>query len=151
MVDNSLYERLKKRVGVESEPAEYLVEKGHIKRFAEAIDDPNPLYTDEAEARKTPYGGIIAPPTFTRAFFARGEDDSLTAEGTDTRVLDAGSEWEYHHPIKTGDVIFATSKIADIYQKEGRLGTMTFLVSEATYKNQLGQVVLKRRDTSISY
>src|SRR6476469_7924704 len=35
-----------------------------ILRFAEGIGDDNPLWTDEAYAASTSYGGIIAPPSF---------------------------------------------------------------------------------------
>ena len=151
MADNSIYEELKKKVGVESDPVVYTVEKGHIRRFAEAIGDDNPLFTDETEARNTQYGGVIATPTFTRAFFSRDEDEGVTREGTDVKVLDAGSEWEYFHPLKVGDTITVTTKVAETYQKEGRLGMMTFDVRETTYKNQFGQLVIKRRDTGITY
>jgi len=35
-----------------------------IMRFAEGIGDGNPLWTDPAYAAATPYGGLIAPPSF---------------------------------------------------------------------------------------
>jgi hypothetical protein len=40
------------------------VEKGAIRRFADAVGDPNPLFRDDEYARNTPYGTIIAPPGF---------------------------------------------------------------------------------------
>ena len=33
-----------------------------ILRFAGGIGDPNPLWTDEAHAAGSPYGGLVAPP-----------------------------------------------------------------------------------------
>lgn len=148
MADKAQFEKWKKLLDVESKPVVYEVERGHIRRFAEAIEDTNPLWQDESQARKTPHGGIITPPTFARAFIALDEDEGLSSEA---RVLDAGSEWEYFGSIKAGDRITVTSKLADLYQKEGRLGTMTFHVREVTFKNQYGQVVVTRRDTSITY
>ena len=35
----------------------------HVAAFARALGDDNPLYTDEAAARRGPFGGIVAPPT----------------------------------------------------------------------------------------
>ena len=64
--ESLITDKMRKAIGVESEPLLYDVDKWHIQRFAEAIGDPNPLYQDEAAARKTRYGGIIAPPTFFR-------------------------------------------------------------------------------------
>jgi len=43
----TLYERF---VGLRSEPVRNLVERGAVRRFAEAIADPSPLYADEGVA-----------------------------------------------------------------------------------------------------
>ena len=61
---------MKASIGIRSEPVTWEVEKGEIVRFASAIGDPNPLYSDEAAARRGRYGGIIAPPTFLHAYGA---------------------------------------------------------------------------------
>ena len=44
-----------------SSPAE--LGRATIHKFAVAVGDTNPLYYDEEFAKKTRYGGIIAPPT----------------------------------------------------------------------------------------
>ena len=54
-------------------------------------------------------------------------------------------------PVQAGDVITATTKVVDIYEREGRLGKMLFVISETTYKNQDGEIVAKARNTGISY
>ena len=43
------------------------IEASHILMFARAVNDPNPVYSDAAYARRTEVGGVIAPPTFTQA------------------------------------------------------------------------------------
>ena len=58
-------DELKKLIGVPWEPQIFKVEEGAIKRYAEAIDDPNPLYNDVEYARKSKYGRLICPPGFT--------------------------------------------------------------------------------------
>ena len=35
-----------------------------IKKFADGIGDPNPLWSDAEYARKTRYGNIVAPPSW---------------------------------------------------------------------------------------
>ena len=52
-------EMRQKAVGTVSGPAVLEVEKGAIKRFAEAVGDANPLWNDEASARKSRFGGIL--------------------------------------------------------------------------------------------
>jgi acyl dehydratase len=43
------------------------IEASHILMFARAVNDPNPIYSDEEYARKTELGAVPAPPTFTQA------------------------------------------------------------------------------------
>ncbi len=63
-----LTEEMKRQaIGVESPPFTLEVEKGHVARFAQAVEDDNPIWTDEVAARKSLYGGIVAMPTFLRA------------------------------------------------------------------------------------
>ncbi len=57
-------EELRGEVGVEWKSRMYEIEKGMIRQFVQAIDDQNPLWQDEEYARKSQYGGIIAPPHF---------------------------------------------------------------------------------------
>ena len=81
-------------IGQES-PPEYLdVEKGHVRAFAEAIGDPNPLWSDEIATRRSRFGGIVAPPTFLRAARTQRLED-LPPDFPYKRLLDGGSEWEY--------------------------------------------------------
>ena len=142
-------ESLRNAIGVESDPITYEIEKGHIARFAEAIGDENPLYSDEIKARNSKYGGIIAPPTFYRAL--RPGSLPETAESPFTRNLDAGSDWEYFEPIRPGDRITVTIKLADVVEREGRLGKMIIITRETRYENQLGQIVATQKTNGIIY
>ena len=142
-------ESLRNAIGVESDPITYEIEKGHIARFAEAIGDENPIYSDEIKARNSKYGGIIAPPTFYRAL--RPGSLPETAESPFTRNLDAGSDWEFFEPIRPGDRITVTIKLADVVEREGRLGKMLIITREPRYENQLGQIVATQKTNGISY
>jgi hypothetical protein len=44
-----------------------------------------------------------------------------------------------------------TRKIVDIFEKQGRLGTMLFKISEISYVNQLGQLTATQTTTTITY
>ena len=136
-------------IGMESEPKTMEVEKGAIIKFAEAIGDHNPVYNDEAAARASQYGGLIAPPTFLRsAVSARPE---LPFDVPFDRVLDGGSDWEYFEPVRPGDRITAVSRIEDINERNGRIGLMLIQTIVITYTNQFGQVVATQTNTSIRY
>ena len=142
-------EMRQKAIGIESKPAVQEVEQGGIKRFAEAVGDPNPLWNDEAVARKSRYGGLIAPPTYLRS--VRVERPQLPFDIPFSRLLDGGSEWEYFEPVRVGDRITAVAGIVDMSERSGRLGTMLFSVTEITYTNQFDEVVATQRNTSIRY
>ena len=43
------------------------VQEGHILMFARSVGDENPVYSDDAYAKTTEAGGIIAPPTFVQS------------------------------------------------------------------------------------
>ncbi|MBI4233041.1 MAG: MaoC family dehydratase N-terminal domain-containing protein [Chloroflexi bacterium] len=133
----------------QSKPLSALVERGAVRRFAEAIGDPNPLWSDEAKARSSPCGGQVAPPTFLRSLGS--ELGAVMADLPGTRLLDAGSEWEYVAPIKAGDTITAVSRVADLAQRALRVGPALFVVTETTYTNQFGEVVARQRATLIRY
>ena len=53
MLDRSL-------IGRESEPVVHDVERTAIRRFADALGDPNPLYQDEAGAKSAGYPALVA-------------------------------------------------------------------------------------------
>ena len=57
-----LPEEVAKFIGAGTGVVVFEVEKGAIKKFADAVDDGNPLYWDEEYAKNTKYGSIIAPP-----------------------------------------------------------------------------------------
>ena len=138
-----------KAIGVEGAPSVLEVEKGAIMRFAQAVEDPNPLWNDEKAARETRYGGLVAPPTFLRSV---GVDrPELPFDVPFDRLLDGGSDWEYFEPVRVGDRITAVARITDVSERSGRLGTMLLTVIEITYTNQFGQKVATQQGTTIRY
>lgn len=133
-------------------PYVYEVEKGAIRKVAEAIGDPNPLWQNEEYAKRSRYGGIIASPTF---FFSLRFDEIaqlLTELECPLREsMNAGSEIEYFQPIRPGDVITVKAKVTDIREREGRSGKMLFVPVDLTYENQKGELVLKHRFNFLRY
>jgi len=73
-----------------------------ILKFAHGIGDANPLWSDEAYAGKSPYGGIIAPPSFIWACFAQVQFGWRGLGG-----FHAGCDVEFLKPVYLGDKIKA--------------------------------------------
>jgi len=144
------------------------VEKGSIKRFADAVGETNPLYWDEEHAAKSRYGSIIAPPGFfgwpvklpMGATFVRPTDITDPPEATEgmrtalakagyANVLDGGIEYEFFMPVRAGDTLTAKSSIKDIREREGKTGKMAFVIIETVYYNKKNEQVAVARATAI--
>lgn len=150
MPENSLIsEVMRSNIGVESEPIVYEVEKGAIKKFAEAIGDPNPLWQDEEYARKSVYGGIIAPPTFAISLRHDPFLDRVKQMAAFKRILNGGNDIEYFQPLRPGDIISVTGKVVDIRERAGKAGNMAFMTVELSYRKQDGELAARIRNTII--
>ena len=132
----SVLERLKARVGKPGAPVTAMVEAGHLKRFAEAIGDPNPRWLEEA------------PPTFLVAI-APTSVHLVEAEEYGKGWLNGGNRFEHLEPVRAGDRITATGKVAEVYEKTGSSGSLLFIIFETEYVNQHGRTVARLRGTAI--
>ncbi len=146
--DGFSIEELKSKIGVEGPPLVYEIEKGMIMRFAQTVGDLNPLWQDEEYGAKSGFGSIIAPPTFVLIL---GFDQIIhpMTQNTSQTVLHGSTELDYYQPVRPGDVITATTVIAGVRQHEGKIGRMTFVTFDITYKNQEQEVVAKCRQVAI--
>ena len=86
----------------------YEVGREKIREFADAINDPNPVYRDRAAAQALGYPDVIAPPTFAIVL-------TLPAGGQVIRDPDFGMDYSqivhgeqrfvHHRPVVAGDVL----------------------------------------------
>jgi 3-methylfumaryl-CoA hydratase len=138
--ESVITEGLNKLLNVEFGPEVYEIEKGMLRRFAEAIDDPDPRWLKEG------------PPTFACAIVPKELLHKLfNIDIPLKRLLNGSSELEYIKPIKAGDVISVTAKLTRLRQVQGAEGPTLFMFTEMTYTNQLGEVVVKGKNTYIKY
>ncbi len=156
------------------------IEASHILMFARAINDPNPIYSDEDYARKSEVGGVIAPPTFTQAsaqfdpdYFLRpkigqawfgsakeptgmkpratsGGGGAAAPSGAAAGGLHAEQHFEYHRPLRAGDLLEAVNKPGKSWEKEGRRGgKLHFSESITEYYDASGQLVVTARGVGV--
>jgi acyl dehydratase len=140
-------------VGKEYPPFAVTVERGRIKDFARAIGDLNPFYLDESVGRASPWGDIIAPPTFATSFRGDGgaETSTLLQDlGVDiSRLLHGEQEFEIVRPITPGETLLCRTTVVDIYEKTGRSGPMAFVVRETAVTDRAGEIVLTMRHVTV--
>jgi acyl dehydratase len=130
-----------------------VVERGPVSNFASAIKDENTVYHDPAAARAAGFDDIPAPPTWSFAMqywgrFAEAQPDDPTRGENPMHkimgelfakgglVLHGEEEFRYHRPIVVGDVLLGEGRIVDLYEKESKGRTMTFVVTETVWRDE---------------
>jgi hypothetical protein len=131
------------------------VEGGHIMMFARAIGDSDPAY--HGALTGTP---SVAPPTFVWAA-EHYDPDSPVRPRPDEPWIGSGSEpsgdpgsgmagglhaeqrYEYHRPVREGDVLSAVDRPGRTWRKTGRRGgELTFTERHTEYRDQHGEPVV---------
>lgn len=136
-------------VGVEAESGRFPVTVEQILHFCRLVNETNPLFTDEAEARRRGYPGLVAPPTMVNLFISRLDKPDAKLSFAGTR-LHAGQALEVLAPVCAGDELTAYTRLLDVYAKTGRTGTMAFIVWETRFVNQRGETAVLVRETFMS-
>ena len=139
-------------VGKEYPPFPVTVERGRIKDFARAIGDLNAFYIDDAVGAASPWGDVVAPPTFAVSFRGEGADSSalLRDLGVDiSRVLHGEQEFEIVKQLVPGETYLCRTKVVDLYEKTGRSGPMAFVVRETAVTDRTGEIVVTMRHVTV--
>ena len=169
-----LTEALKQYIGLQSETETACepVERGAVRRYAQAIQDEDPIFA-EACANNARLGGPVAPPLFPTHMFRRrfGAPDALQERARDPgfdglasgassglpeldpikhlSLLNGGSEIEFFRYARHGESVKLRSRYADIVEKETSKGAMLFVTIETEYRNGDDELLMKTRRTQI--
>jgi acyl dehydratase len=120
------------------------VEKGAIRRFAEAIGDRAEIYYDEAFARSLGYPGIVAPPTFPTTF--RPPAKPAWVVGLDEgRILAGEQGFRYQRPIVAGDRLRCEFRLTDVQDKLMSKGSMELMIQDLIVTALSGELVCVNR------
>lgn len=146
-------------IGKITSRAVVVVERGPVSNFAAAVCEMNPVYRNAEVARAAGFDDIPAPPTFGIAIQNWGRWEELQPEdatpdgsplfeiigslmGKGGMVLHGEQEFRYHRPMVVGQRLAVEGVIRDVYQKPSGDATMTFVVTEDTYRDENGEAVL---------
>lgn len=133
-------------LGRSGTPFEMDIERGKIREFARATYSTNPAYLEGEHP--------VVPPTFltTAAFWQHGHSDPWPLVAMDQqRGLHAEQEFVFYGPPpRAGTRLEGRSRIAEIYEKQGRRGgTMTFAVMVTEFRDGAGRLVAESRMTGV--
>jgi acyl dehydratase len=131
-------------IGTSAAPFAVEVEKGAIRRFAEAIGETAEIYFDEAFARSLGYLGIVAPPTFPTTF--RPPSKPAWIRGLDEGRFLAGEQgFRYRRPILAGDRLQCELRLTDVQDKRSSKGNMELIVQDLIVTSPSGDTVCINR------
>lgn len=121
-------------IGARSESRTFEVERGAIRKFADAIGDPHPAFR----------AGEVAPPTFPTTFAM-----AMPLLGIDpARVLHGEEEFVYERPLRAGDRVTCVGRIVDVSERRGRrLGPLACVVIETEGRDPQGALLYRGRST----
>jgi len=146
------------------------IEAGHIMCFARAIGDANPAYSGALWGD----GPVPAPPTFVQAsaqfdpdyplrpkpgepWFGSGRNATgVTAAPASGGAgggtgLHAEQHYEYHRPLRAGDVLTSSSRQGPGWEKQGRRGgRLVFIEIITEYRDASGELVVTARTVGVT-
>ncbi len=130
------------------------VHKNDIRRWAQGMQNPNPLYYKDDYAADSRFGAIVAPQSFAVCTDdSHGAAPAIQGHIEGQHMLFGGDEWWFFGPrILPGDRLRQDRMLFDYKVTETKFaGTTMFSRGDTAYINQNGEVVCKQRSTSIRY
>jgi acyl dehydratase len=100
----------------------YEVSREKIREFADAINDPNPVYRDRDAARALGHQDVIAPPTFAIVItLPAGHQVIMDPDlGIDySRVVHGEQRFVHARPVRAGDALRVVVTVEDILAAAG--------------------------------
>lgn len=151
-VDERLFATIKANIGATTRTELGEVTALHIRRYALAIGDDNPLYHDAGYARSLGHADVVAPPNMLPSIIEWGvghPESELNVDGTtgehldgvDTtgvRTMGGGEAMTFHRPVVAGCRVTQTTTLADATMREGRSGPMIVVTYRNRYHDERG-------------
>ncbi|MDQ3973915.1 MAG: MaoC family dehydratase N-terminal domain-containing protein [Actinomycetota bacterium] len=89
-----------------------------MREYALATGGQDPVYT--ADPADVPPEEVVAPPTFAACFTVTRAAEVLVADtelGAHPALIHSSQEYDFHRPVRVGDVLECTPWIADIVSR----------------------------------
>jgi acyl dehydratase len=160
--DTLVSPRLAAALGVWTEfgAPSFPVSHSDIRRWAIAVHWPEPpprIHWDEAYARTTRWGGVIAPPEFNPFAWpvTRAETDwrpyAPEPGEPGQHLLNGGRRSTFFSPIRPGHVIRSRRRVLSINERTGRFGLTLYVEMERELVDQHGTVLRTDVDTIVRH
>ncbi|MGV3488151.1 MAG: MaoC family dehydratase N-terminal domain-containing protein [Tuberibacillus sp.] len=118
------------------------VERGAVKKFAEAIGESHPIYTEREYGLKSKYGDNIAPPTFPRTF-DYGTIDGLQLPSAG--LIHGEQSFDYTRPLVVGESLYCYTRVENYIEKETKTGSLGFLTLLNIGEDENNQMIFQSK------
>ena len=132
-------DELKSKLGTELKPVVYEIEKGMIRKFVQAVDDPNPRWQE------------VTPPTLILTIGLEQVQQLVLDSFASATVLHGSTELNCYQTVRPGDTLTAITRITNVRERQGQMGKMAFITFDTAYENQKQEPVARCRQMIISY
>ncbi|PKB14395.1 acyl dehydratase [Novosphingobium kunmingense] len=153
-IQDSDIERQRKLIGVwePMKTAEYVqtASDDSIRNWAYGCGDDNPLFSNPSYARKTRWGGVIAPGMFVGQINRPMKGDPTPDEVRALKkslfkgihVFVSGSAWNFYRPVRPGDTIYSYGGDLTCEVKQSEFAGRSVIITSRRVKvNQRAEVV----------
>ena len=144
-ITDEALEKLRSKIGMKLRPVKWWglncqASIDTISHFADGAGDPNPLWRDEEYARKTRYGGIVAPPSFLVSVYVPAYWLGLSG----VHAFHFGSDFEFYKPIYLDDKFHVELKFTGFDEKTTEFARKWIIqYFECLYYNQRDELAAK--------
>jgi acyl dehydratase len=109
-----------------------------VRHYALGLGDDNPLFCDPDYGGETPYGSLIAPPTFLYTAF----DGAVGAGLPGVQPIYAGTNWRFHRRVRRADGIRASATFGPVRRLAGENAQdMAIQSALCRYEDQDGRLL----------
>lgn len=109
-----------------------------IRHYALGLGDDNPLFCDPAYAERTPYGTLLAPPTFPFTAF----DGAVGAGLPGVQPIYAGTAWRFHRRLRRNELIQASARFGPVRRLSGATASdMIIQTALCRYEDSQGGLI----------
>ena len=137
-------------IGREGEPVHVEVNRSDIIKYSISTEQQQEKFLNGDEAPAMFLFGALRPIAPLAELGSDGlPKDSFLPDLPLKRVMAGGNTVRYHRPVRPGDVLVGTLRLADIFEKQGSSGPLIFVVYEMKVENENGEPVMDETQTRI--
>jgi acyl dehydratase len=134
------------QIGKKSTKVKNIIEQGWVRKFAQAIGDPSPIYLDEELVENSIHKKNIAPVTFPVTLdYGIISDLKLPPKG----LIHGEQRYHYNRPLYVGETVYCYIKLKNYYEKKGNFGDMGFIVFSRCVEDEQGELICETESVII--